>query len=82
MHTLANDPGIPANIRRAFSRVSCQLVLTYGDGTQGIVNMVDRDRAEAEASLYRPHIGTGPRFWNRGKTARVALLAVNVREVR
>ena len=59
MHALANDPSIPAVLARAFSRVSCQIVRIYDDGSEGIINMVSRDKADAELVEHRKRIGHG-----------------------
>lgn len=73
-HPLANDPNLDPILRRAFARVTCQIVRTYDDGSEGIINMTSRERAEAELPHYRARIG---RLFDGG----VRLVAVDIREV-
>lgn len=82
MHQLATDPSLDPVLRRAFARVTCQIVRTYDDGSEGIINMMNRTRADAELIEHRKRIGKifgGP---NGGGGEEKTLVAVAIREVK
>lgn len=57
MRDFANDPTVPSFLRSAFARVACQLVRTYDDGSQGIINFMSREKADAEFPHHAERIG-------------------------
>jgi hypothetical protein len=57
MHSIASDRSTPANIRAAFARVTCQIVRHWSDGTESLINMISRDRAEQERAEHAKRIG-------------------------
>lgn len=80
-HPYASDPTLDPILRRAFGQVTCQIVRTFDDGSEGIINMANRAKAEAELPHYRARIGRtfgGPD--NGGGLPKV-LLAVEIRDV-
>lgn len=56
-HPILNDPTLPDCLRRAFERVTCQIVRVFDDGSEGIINMMDRAKAETELVEHRKRIG-------------------------
>lgn len=71
---IINDPRTDDVIRRAFGRVTCQIVRFYDDGSVGRINMTSRAKAELERIEHAKRIG---RTFHGG----VKLVAVEIEDV-
>lgn len=74
MHPIAADLTAPDVIRRAFARVTAQVVRRFDDGSEGIVNVTGDEQTLRVAVAHSARIG---RTFASGRT----LVAVDVREV-
>lgn len=74
-HPLANDPTVPAVLRAAFARVVCQIVRSYDDGSDGVINMTSNAKAADELPKHRAFIG------HKMRSADKVLVAVEIRAV-
>jgi hypothetical protein len=78
MHAIASDANTPDILRRAFARVTCQIVRTFDDGSETVVNMTSRAKAEIELPKYAEHIG---RAFNRSEGGTMLLMSVFIRDI-
>lgn len=74
MHPLANDLTVPDALRRAFARVKHQIIRTYDDGSEGVINVNPTQDLAHELAEHRKRIGV---TFDSGRM----LVSVEVREV-
>lgn len=80
-HPLASDSTLDPILRKAFARVRCQIVRTYDDGSEGVINMTDVNRATAELTEHRNRIGRTFGGEGNGGGIPKRLLSVQIREI-